>query len=284
MDTMGEINTDVIEAESLSLPSNHPGREDIAYLRRRNMFFYVAREHRLRGVTPPKLPYTEEEATVWRATFNELDELHQRAAASIFLEGKRELGLTAGLIPDLAELERILQPRTGVRLIPAEGLLHGKIYFKYWAERIMPCTLFLRHHVQPKYTPEPDIIHDVIGHVPPLMDPEYVGLIELIGRAAQKATPEQLEAIVRFYWFTVEFGLIREAGEMKILGAGILSSIGETEHVLSGKVEVRPFSVAAVTAQSFDTTVLQPVLFLGSSLDELVEGAREFVARLELSD
>lgn len=130
----------------------------------------------------------------------------------------------------------------------------------------MPCTLFLRHHAQSKYTPEAAIIHDVIGHVPPLMGPEYVRLIQVIGQAAQRTTPQQLEAIARFYWFTVEFGLIREAGELEILGAGFLSSIGETETVLRGKVEIRPFSVAAVTTQPFDTTVLQPVLFLGALL------------------
>lgn len=280
MDSMGTINTDVAEAESLSLPSTHPGRDDQGYVRRRNMFFYLAREHRLRGLQPPPLLYTPEEERVWCETAQALHLLHERSAASIFLQGKADLGLMPNQIPLLTELEPRLRRETGVRLTPAEGLLHGKVYFRYWADRVMPCTLFLRYHAQPKYTPEPDIIHDVIGHVPPLMNPEYVELIELIGKAAQYATPAQLERIVRFYWFTVEFGIVREGGQDKLLGAGILSSIGEIEHVLSGGAEIRPFSIEAATTTEFDTTVLQPVLLRAESLDEMLDAAREFVRSL----
>ena len=143
----------------------------------------------------------------------------------------------------------------------------------------MPCTLFLRHHSEPAYTPEPDIVHDVIGHVPPLMDGRYVELIQVIGKIAQQATPEQLELLVRFYWFTVEFGVIKEAGEQKILGAGILSSIGEMEHVLSGKAKVKPFDLEEVLATPFDPTQLQPVLFVAPSLDNIIGEAQRLAKR-----
>ena len=274
MDSMDKINSEVRESEELDLPTNHPGLNDTAYLRRRRMFFYLAREHRLREIASPVLEYTPAEALLWRETYLELDELHHRCASSLFMEGKRALGLSSGEIPQLSRLEPHLSKTTGVRLVPAEGLLHGKIYFEYWAERIMPCTQFLRHHAQPQYTPEPDIIHDVIGHVPPLMNADYVQLIERIGTAARGASPEKLDRIVRFYWFSVEFGLVEEQGQLRILGAGILSSIQETKNVLAGKPELRKFDVEEIINRTFDTTHLQPVLYVAPNLRTIVDAAR----------
>jgi phenylalanine-4-hydroxylase len=276
---MAEINAPLLEAEDLQLPQNHPGKDDSAYIRRRKMFFYLARDLRLRGFQAPLLPYTQEETALWARLFARLDELHERAAAGVFLAGKEGLGLVHERIPQLQELSVELQRRTGASLVPAEGLLHGKIYFEHWAEGVMPCTLFLRHHNNPEYTPEPDIVHDVIGHVPPLMDPEYVALIQRIGKVAKAATPEQLELLVRFYWFTVEFGLIKEDGKTKILGAGILSSIGETEHVLAGKPTIRQFDLEEVIQTEFDPTHLQPVLFVAPSLECVIEAADTLAER-----
>lgn len=280
MDSMADINTPIAEVEELILADNHPGRADTAYVRRRRMFFYLARDLRIRQFRTPPLPYADEEQELWRTLYRQLDELHHTHAASIFLEGKENLKLSAQAIPQLLELERLLEPRTGVRLVPAEGLLHGKIYFDYWSKRVMPCTLFLRHASAPRYTPEPDIVHDIIGHVPPLMNTEYVNLIELLGKAARLLSESELEALVRLYWFTVEFGLIREQGKLKILGAGILSSLGESEHVVTGAAKLRPFSLQEVLATPFDPTQMQPTLFVAESLAEIVAAANEFLSRV----
>jgi phenylalanine-4-hydroxylase len=278
MDSMADINSPLTEAEDLILADNHPGRNDAAYVRRRKMFFYLARDLRLRKFSAPTLPYSDCEQELWLTLYNRLDELHRVHAAAVFLDGKSALKLSARAVPQLWELEQILWQRTGVRLVPAEGLLHGKIYFDYWSNRVMPCTLFLRHESAPEYTPEPDIVHDVIGHVPPLMNPEYVELIELLGKSAGLLNPNELEALVRLYWFTVEFGMIREQGELKVLGAGILSSIGETEHAISGAAELREFSLAEVLATPFDPTKMQPTLFVAESLAEIVAAAKEFLS------
>ena len=277
---MAEINSPLIELEDLLLAENHPGRHDPAYVRRRKMFFYLARDLRLRQFDTPALPYAAAEQELWCALYKRLNDLHQLHAASIVLDGKEALKLSAQSIPQLCELEQLLQRRTGVRLVSAEGLLHGKIYFDYWSKRVMPCTLFLRHESAPGYTPEPDIVHDVVGHVPPLMNPEYVDLIELLGKSSTLLSPAELEALVRLYWFTVEFGMIREQGQLKILGAGILSSIGETEHVISGSAELRPFSLAEVLATPFDPTRMQPTLFVAESLAEIVTAAQEFLSEV----
>lgn len=274
MDSMAEINAPLVEAEDLQLCSSHPGLQDSAYVRRRKMFFYFARDLRLRGLESPCVPYTGDEQVLWASLFERLDSMHSSCAARIYLEGKASLGLSKHSIPQLPMLEALLRARTGIQLVPAEGLLHGKSYFGYWAQKIMPCTLFLRHHRHPEYTPEPDIVHDVVGHVPPLMDAKYVELIQLIGRIAASASPEELERLVRFYWYTVEFGLVQEKDEMRIFGAGILSSIGEMEHVLSGGAEIRPFDFEEMIDTPFDPTKLQPVLFLAPSLDAMLLGAQ----------
>lgn len=274
MDSMAEINAPLVESEDLELCSAHPGLQDTGYLRRRKMFFYFARDLRLRGLESPCVPYTGDEQKLWSSLFERLDELHETRAARVYRDGKHALGLNKNHIPQLPMLEALLMARTGIRLVPAEGLLHGKSYFGYWAKKIMPCTLFLRHNSHPEYTPEPDIVHDVIGHVPPLMNEKYVELIQLIGRIAENASPQQLEWLVRFYWYTVEFGLVEEEKRMRIFGAGILSSIGEMEHVLKGGPDIRPFNFEEMIETPFDPTKLQPVLFQAPSLDAMLDGAR----------
>jgi len=270
---MADINAPWVDPEVLSMPDNHPGLGDKDYVRRRRMFFYSAREHRLRRLPSPHFVYLDEEAELWQSVFRRLDDLHAQHAARVYLEGRDALRIERRRIPNLGELDKTLEASTGVRLVPAEGLLHGKTYFELWADRVMPCTQFLRHGSHPEYTPEPDAIHDIIGHVPPLMDDAYVQLIELVGRMARQVDAERLEQLVRFYWFTIEFGLIEEAGLTRVLGAGILSSIGELEHAISDDVEIRPFELDAVLATAFDNTRLQPLLFKAEALDQIMTAA-----------
>ena len=274
MDSMADINAPWVDPDVLAMPENHPGLTDKDYVRRRRMFFYSAREHRLRGLPTPHFTYLPDETELWSSVFRRLDELHEQHAAQVYLDGRSALRIERARIPHLGELDATLQAATGVQLVPAEGLLHGKTYFELWADRVMPCTQFLRHTSQPEYTPEPDAIHDIIGHVPPLMDAAYVTLIELVGQMARQVDAERLEQLVRFYWFTIEFGLIEEHGDSRVLGAGILSSIGEFEHANSDDVEVRSFDLEMVLATPFDNTHLQPLLFRASSLAEIIEAAQ----------
>ncbi len=283
MDSMADINSPWVDPEVLSMPDNHPGLSDKDYVRRRRMFFYSAREHRLRRLPSPHFVYLDEETDLWQSVFMRLDDLHARHAARVYLDGRDALRIERRRIPNLGELDKTLQASTGVRLVPAEGLLHGKTYFELWADRVMPCTQFLRHASQPEYTPEPDAIHDIIGHVPPLMDDAYVQLIEVVGQMARQVDAERLEQLVRFYWFTIEFGLIEERGETRVLGAGILSSIGELEHAISNDVEIRTFELDNVLATSFDNTHLQSVLYKAGSLDEIIAAAEELRKRWKLA-
>jgi phenylalanine-4-hydroxylase len=219
-------------APILQLDPKHPGINDPAYIERRMAFFNLARQARLNGDEMPEINYTPEEHSIWETIFQRLEEGHRRRACGLYLEGRRKLGLVANRLPNHRELRRRIQTINGLRLIPAEGLIDFREFFSHLADREMPCTQYLRHGSHPEYTPEPDVIHDVIGHVPALMDTEYVSLIQIIGRAARKATPDQL-AMLSIYWFGIEFGLIQEGGDTKVFGSGLLSSFGEMEHAFS---------------------------------------------------
>jgi phenylalanine-4-hydroxylase len=150
-----------------------------------------------------------------------------------------------------------------MHLVPAEGPLPYRTFYSYIGQRGFPVTQFIRHGSHPEFTPEPDMIHDCLGHVPSLMNQDYAELLTLIGKAAS-ITPDaqQVLALKRFSWFSIEFGLIEEEGQVKIFGAGILSSTGEIPFSLSSQVNHRPFVTDDVIATDYDPSRMQDLLFV----------------------
>src|SRR5688572_33313891 len=151
-----------------------------------------------------------------------------------------------------------------MHLVPAEGPLAYRTFYGYIAKRGFPVTQFIRHGSHPEFTPEPDMIHDCLGHVPSLMNHDYAEALVLIGRAAM-ATPDPLKvlALKRFSWYSIEFGLIEEAGETKVFGAGILSSTGEIPFSLFSKeVRRKPFVTDEVIETDYDPSRMQDHLFV----------------------
>lgn len=243
------------------LDSKHPGIQDTQYIERREAFFNLGKEYRLIHETPPIVDYTSEEHRIWQDIHQRLATMHETHACKIYLLGKKELALSGQILPQLKHLSDRLKKSHGVRIVPAEGLLSPREFFAYLSKRIMPCTQFLRHGSDPEYTPEPDIVHDVIGHLPPLMNAEYAELMQLIGLGVRDADHSEMQRWERLYWFAIEFGLILEKEELKIFGAGLLSSYGEMQHSLSDKVIRKPFDLEEVMHTSYDPTVMQPLLF-----------------------
>ena len=144
------------------------------------------------------------------------------------------MGISETEIPQLRRLSEQLERTTNMHLVPAEGPIPYRTFYSYIADRGFPVTQFIRHGSHPEFTPEPDMIHDCLGHVPSLMNVDYAELLTLIGKAAATTPdPEQVLALKRFSWFSIEFGLIEEGAEVKIFGAGILSSTGEIPYSLS---------------------------------------------------
>jgi phenylalanine-4-hydroxylase len=269
------------DVTELELEPGHPGQGDEEYIRRRKELFALCRKHRLENLRPPLIKYTPEETRIWREVSPKLDELHQKHAGQLYLQAKRELAITRGEIPQLRLLSERVQRETNMHLVPAEGALPYRTFYQYIAERGFPVTQFLRHGSHPEFTPEPDMIHDCLGHVPPLMNQDYAELLTLIGKAVAAATRgDHVHILKRFSWFSIEFGLIEEAGETKVFGAGILSSMGEIPYSLfSQEVTRRPFVTDVVINTDYDPSRMQDRLFIAPSLPFLRRELEALVRR-----
>src|SRR5881275_857674 len=171
------------DVSELELEAGHPGLGDDGYVQRRKELFALCRRHRLERLGPPLIDYTPEETRIWREVSPKLDELHQKYASRIYLQAKRELAITREEIPQLRHLSERLRRETNMHLVPAEGALPYRTFYEYIARRGFPVTQFIRHGSHPEFTPEPDMIHDCLGHVPPLMNQDYAELLVLIGKA-----------------------------------------------------------------------------------------------------
>ncbi|RMG03931.1 MAG: phenylalanine 4-monooxygenase [Acidobacteria bacterium] len=258
------------------LELEHPGANDPEYRKRRDYIASLAKRFRETGEITD-VDYTPREQRVWRYVVEELEELHQKYASSFYLEAKRNLGITSDHIPQLSEMNRRLKVLTGFRLAPIEGLVETRAFLSWLSYRVMLCTQYVRHHSQPAYTPEPDIIHEAIGHIPMFTNPDFADFSQFIGHGARLANDRQIQELGRLYWFTVEFGLVEEKGVIKAYGAGLLSSFGELEHAFSDKVERRPFDLEEVINTPYNYSDMQPVLFVVSSYNELKEQTKKYI-------
>jgi len=252
------------DPDTLELEPGHPGLGDGEYVRRRHDLFALCRRHRLEDLAPPLVAYTPEETRIWREVTPKLDELHRKHACALYLQAKDALGISTSEIPQLRLLSERLAHETQMHLVPAEGPLAYRTFYGYIARRGFPVTQFIRHGSHPEFTPEPDMVHDCLGHVPSLMNRDYAEVLTLIGRAAV-STPDPLKvlALKRFSWYSIEFGLIEEGAERKVFGAGILSSTGEIPFSLFSKdVTRRPFITDEVIETDYDPSRMQDHLFV----------------------
>lgn len=273
------------DTTELALEAGHPGLGDAAYEQRRKELFALCRRHRLESLGPPMIQYTPEETRIWREVSPRLDELHIKHASRIYLDAKRRLAITREEIPQLRHLSERLQRETNMHLVPAEGALPYRTFYQYIARRGFPVTQFIRHGSHPEFTPEPDMIHDCLGHVPPLMNQDYAELLTLIGKAvAATSDGAQVLALKRFSWFSIEFGLIEEAGQVKVFGAGILSSTGEIPFSIeSPDVKREPFVTDAVIKTDYDPSRMQDHLFIAPSLPFLRRELEGLVHRFRIA-
>ena len=269
------------DVTELELEPGHPGLGDEGYIQRRKELFALCRKHRLENLGPPLIDYNAEETRIWREVSPKLDELHIRYACRIYLNAKRELAITRDEIPQLRHLSDRVRRETNMHLVPADGALPYRTFYEYIAQRGFPVTQFIRHGSHPEFTPEPDMIHDCLGHVPPLMNQDYAELVTLIGKAAATTRAgEQLLALKRFSWFSIEFGLIEEAGTTKVFGAGILSSTGEIPYAInSPDVKREPFVTNVVINTDYDPSRMQDNLFIAPSFPFLRHELETLVRR-----
>ncbi|MBV9243022.1 MAG: phenylalanine 4-monooxygenase [Acidobacteria bacterium] len=254
----------------------HPGANDHEYRTRRDHIASLAKKFRQTGEITD-VDYTEEEQGIWRHVAAQLAELHQKYASPFYLRAKKELGITNDRIPQLSAMSKRLTETTGFRLAPIEGLVDTRAFLSWLSYRVMLSTQYIRHHSRPDYTPEPDIVHEIIGHQPMFTNPAFADYSQFVGHGARRATDKQIEELGRLYWFTVEFGLVEHEGEVKAYGAGLLSSYGELEHAFSNEVERRPFDLEQVINHDYTYSDMQPVLYVIPSYAELKDQTRKYI-------
>jgi monomeric phenylalanine-4-hydroxylase len=255
---------------------DHPGANDEDYRGRRDYIASLAKKFRDTGVIT-NVDYTREEQGVWRYVAEELEEIQARLASKFYLQAKKDLGISNDRIPQLTEMNRRLKELSNFRLAPIEGLVETRAFLSWLSYRTMLSTQYIRHHSRPEYTPEPDIVHESIGHIPMFTNRNFADFSQFIGHGARIANDRQLEELGRLYWFTVEFGLIEEDGELKAYGAGLLSSFGELEHAFSDEVERREFDLEQVINTDYDYSKMQRILYVIPSYSELKEVTRRYI-------
>jgi phenylalanine-4-hydroxylase len=225
--------------------------------------------------------YTAADHEVWQILYAKRMRELESTASDVFLTGAEIIGLSPEHIPNLAEVNRRLRRRTGWSAVPVGGFLPAREFFASLAERKFPTTVTIRSKESLDYVPEPDIFHDVFGHVPLHSDPAFAGFLQKCGEVAARAsTDADVEMMTRLFWFTVEFGLIREGDGAKIYGSGLISSAGDAANALGPNCDRRPFSVDAVISQSFRIDELQNTLFVVESFDQLFEAIDDVAARI----
>ncbi|MDX2091398.1 MAG: hypothetical protein SFX73_26295 [Kofleriaceae bacterium] len=254
-------------AEVVALDRDHPGFRDPLYRARRNEIARAALAYR-EGDPVPVIEYTDDEHEVWRTVWAHIDGLHARYACRAYREASQVLALDRTRIPQLRDLNVTIAAATGFSMLPAAGLMTPRSFLTYLAHNAFLSTQYVRHHTRPLYTPEPDVIHELVGHAVTLAHRPFAVLNRAFGDAAVQADEETLLGLIRVYWYTLEFGAVREDGALRVYGAGLLSSYGELGRFEEAST-LRPFVLDEIAATPFDPTDYQTTIFVADSWDAM---------------
>ena len=272
------VDTDEVVADRntiVQLDPDHPGFRDQEYRKRRNQIAQLALSYRP-GQTIPDAPYTPEEHRVWQTIWKALRPAQQQHACAEYICALTRLNFATDRIPQLREVNEKVMAISDFRLEPVAGLVQPRVFLENLADGVFLCTQYIRHYSTPLYTPEPDVVHEIVGHGVTLASPPLAELNRLFGQAVQRTkSADALEKLSRLYWFTIEFGVLREDGEVKAFGTGLLSSAGELEEMR--EAELRPLDLEEVTTCNYDPNHFQPVLFCADSFAAMYTELKEYL-------
>ena len=239
-------------------------------------------------ISQPYELYSAANHDTWSRLFARMHERWEKYANTRFLQGIQNLSLDSKRVPKLEDVNRFMAPRTGFRAKPVSGYVPAYLFFDCLRQREFPTTITIRDGQTLDYLPEPDIFHDIAGHVPMHTDPAFADALVRFGECARTAAERVqgirseeervrrvtsiVKALARFFWFSIEFGLMREGKELKVYGSGLLSSYGEIAHSIdSPEVQRFPFQLEWVINQYFEIDHYQPLLFVVEGFDHLFE-------------
>ncbi|MGE3260610.1 MAG: phenylalanine 4-monooxygenase [Bacteriovoracia bacterium] len=216
--------------------------------------------------------YTAEEHGTWALLIENQQKVLPSRACNEFMEGLAQIPFPHDHIPSLAFVSDAIEKHTGWKLMRVDGLVPDKEFFQLLSEKIFPSTDFIRTRQELGYTPAPDMFHDLLGHVPLLINPRFTAFFEKFGKAGVKAFQlghPGTKMLPRIYWYTVEFGLIENPEGLRIYGSGIVSSPDEVLYSLSGQPKKIPFDIEVIAQKPYDIWHMQEELFVIDSFDQL---------------
>jgi len=216
--------------------------------------------------------YSAGQHAVWEELVRRRRSQLDAHACREYLEGSEIIGLRDDRLPNLSAITERLKPRTGWSTTPVSGFLPAEAFFEMLAARMFPTTTWLRGRDSLEYIPEPDIFHDVFGHVPMHAHPLFADFLQHYGSVCAEIKDQNvLERLGRLFWYTVEFGLIRQDGRIKVYGSGVISSHGECTNVIDGGCEIRDFSLDEVLSTPVKVDSIHKQLFAIESFDQIYE-------------
>ncbi|CAD8119160.1 unnamed protein product [Paramecium primaurelia] len=250
---------------------DHPQFKDLEYRKRREEIAKLSQAH-LIGEPVPYINYTEQEEQTWKKIYTILREKVNIVMSQRYLNNLVKIENALGFkykIPQLRDIDAYLRAETGFRIKATHGILSQREFLNALGHRVFCCTQYIRHHSTPEYTPEPDIVHELVGHVPLFADKEVADLSQEIGILSCGAKKQDLSRLGTLYWFTLEFGAYKENGLIKGYGAGIASSIGECDHFPKAKYE--KFDPFIHADRSYPIQTVQPTYMYTESFDEAMQ-------------
>ena len=252
----------------VSLDPDHPGFKDKIYRQRREEIARLALNYRP-DQPVPFVDYTPQEHAVWNEVHTQLFPLHKERACQEINDLQRVLPLSPSQIPQIKDINQRLKNTSGFRIEPVAGLVVARTFMRYLGNQIFLSTQYMRHHSRPLYTPEPDIIHELVGHAATLAHPAIAELSRVLGAAVASATELEIKRLDRIYWYTLEFGLVEEKGQIKAFGAGLLSSISELKE-FDSHASLQRWDLDKIAETDFDPTSYQDTLFVAPSFTHLI--------------
>lgn len=272
------LDLDSIGRELLSageaLTSDHPGFNDEVYRKRREEIVNISNSYKITdGENIPVVEYTEQEKQTWKLLWNMLIPLQKKYACKEVLEDLdcfiNELNFNENEIPQVKDVSKFLMKKTNTLFRPVGGLLTQREFLNGLAFRVFHSTQYIRHYSKPLYTPEPDIVHEILGHAILLANKDFADFSQEIGLASLGASDEDIKKLGTIYWFTIEFGILLQNNEKKIYGAGILSSPSEIEWSISEKPRYNKFDLEYIANFPFTITDIQQDYFLAPSFADM---------------